>query len=109
MSAARSAPTAAPIRTGRARRLGTLAATAVLTVLGALLTPAPATAHEGDAPSLLVSSSPDRSAAASLSGATVRGSIYPFLPAAADITLVEFWLDNPTRSGSPRQAERQAP
>jgi N-acetylneuraminic acid mutarotase len=106
------APQAVPWtrRESRSARSPVGALTALL-VAAALIATAPvsATAHEGDAPSLLVSSSTNRAASASLSGATVKGSIYAFLPTDAEISVVEFWLDNPAMSGAARQVERSGP
>lgn len=108
----------APLRTPtvrfeatRARRRGVVAVLAAVAVTATLVVaaPRPAAAHEGDLPSLLVSSSANRSAASSLSGATVTGSIYPFLPEQAGISVVEFWLDNTSLTGAPRQIERISP
>lgn len=92
----------------RRRTVAVFAAIAV-TVTLAVAAPQPAGAHEGDLPSLLVSSAANRSAAASLSGATVKGPIYPFLPEQTGISVVEFWLDNTSMTGAPRQVERSAP
>lgn len=88
--------------------LATLTAVAVAATLAVTVLTA-ATAHEGDVPSLLVSASANRAAAASLSGATVKGAIYAFLPTDAQISVVEFWLDNSAMSGAPRQVERVGP
>jgi N-acetylneuraminic acid mutarotase len=109
MPAAPHASSGDPTRPVRGSRRTALAAAAALAMFTALLTPAPAAAHDGAAPSLLVSFSPNRSGSASLSGATVKGSIYPFLPAADGITAVEYWLDAPAMAGSARQVEREAP
>ncbi|MET4638416.1 kelch repeat-containing protein [Mycetocola sp. 2940] len=103
---------ALPVRAGalgaRRRIVALLAAVAVTSTL-ALAAPQPVAAHEGDLPSLLVSSAANRSAAASLSGATVKGMIYPFFQEQAGISAVEFWLNNTSMTGAPRQVERTAP
>jgi N-acetylneuraminic acid mutarotase len=93
--------------TGR-RRLAVAAA--ALSMMGTLFLPTGAAlAHEGDAAALQVSSSAGRTPSASLSGATVKGSVYAFLPAEPDMVSVEFWLDNPAMTGAPRHTERAAP
>lgn len=53
---------------------------------------------------LLVSSSPDRSGAFVLSGATLQGSVYAFLETSASVTRVEFSLD-----GDFQQTDQAAP
>jgi len=68
-----------------------------------------ASAHSSTELALQVSSSADRSASASLSGATVRGSVYAFLPPPADVAQVAFFLDDEDMSGAPRQVERTSP
>lgn len=79
-----------------------------LLVALALLPLTAATAHE-TGPQLLVSTNGDRSGAASLTGATLRGDAYVFLPEEGDVESVQFWLDNTAMSGSPRSTESQAP
>jgi N-acetylneuraminic acid mutarotase len=91
------------------RRVAAWLAVLVLAAGLAATAPGSAAAHEGDAPALLVSSSSNRAAASSLSGATVKGSIYPFLATGAEIAMVEFWFDNPGMSGAPRRTEREGP
>jgi Purple acid Phosphatase, N-terminal domain/Calcineurin-like phosphoesterase len=58
---------------------------------------------------LLVSTSPDRSNAQPLHGATVSGQIYVFLSPESGVTRVRFWLDQPSLSGTPRQTEKNPP
>jgi glucose/arabinose dehydrogenase/N-acetylneuraminic acid mutarotase len=58
---------------------------------------------------LQVSRSADRSSPAPLEGATVAGPIYVFVPSAADIREVRFYLDDTGRVGAPRQIEQRAP
>lgn len=60
------------------------------------------------AQSLLVSTSADRSAPVTLHGTTQRGSIYAFVTGSG-IFRVQFWLDDPTRSGPPRHTESLDP
>lgn len=85
------------------------AAVAVITLAGIVLGISPAAAHEGEAPALQVSSAANRSPSASLSGATVKGSVYAFLPTATGSASVQFWIDDPGMVGAPRQTERTAP
>ncbi|WP_159085105.1 Kelch repeat-containing protein [Planctomonas deserti] len=56
-----------------------------------------------------VSTSASRTPSGLLSGASVKSSIYPFVPAQPEIRMVEFWLDNEAMTGAPRQVEREAP
>jgi hypothetical protein len=58
---------------------------------------------------LLVSNHPDRSSAAPLQGATVQGKLYVFLEPAADVDGVLYYLDDPERTGAPRQTENNPP
>ena len=68
-------------------------------------TPPPPPTH-----SLLVSSSPNRSAAVPLEGANLGGNVYIFTsPDTPNISLVRFWLDNPSHTGSPRRTEGSGP
>lgn len=76
-------------------------------LLGMIVFAPPSTAHE-DGAQLLTSARADRSAASSLSGASVSGRIHVFVDA-ADATRAEFWLDNQALAGQPRQVENQAP
>jgi acid phosphatase type 7 len=62
-----------------------------------------------EAPSLVVSLSSDRSGPQALEGERVAGIVYVFVPATDQISRVRFWLDDPDRSGSARQDERNAP
>jgi hypothetical protein len=85
--------------------LGRRLAVDLLLVLAAIVsTPAAAAAYE-----LLVSLSPDRSAPASLAGASVSGNIYVFTSPQTGATQVRFWLDNPQMTGAPRQVENNPP
>jgi hypothetical protein len=55
---------------------------------------------------LLVSNSPDRSTAVTLSGQETAGNIYVFLSLeSGGISQIRFYLDNPSMTGSPRQVE----
>ena len=55
---------------------------------------------------LQLSTSPDRSNAAALAGATVSGSVYVFThDTRSGVVRVRFWLDDPTMSGAPRRSE----
>lgn len=58
---------------------------------------------------LQVSTSPDRSSAVLLEGATVSGEIYVLVPALSGITKVTFYLDDPNRQGAPAKVEGRAP
>ncbi|WP_190294908.1 kelch repeat-containing protein [Marinobacter sp. R17] len=59
--------------------------------------------------SLLVSTSPNRSNASSLQGSQVAGDIFIFVPDDSTISRVQFYLDNPTKTGGARQTESLAP
>jgi hypothetical protein len=61
------------------------------------------------APQVLVSSSPDRSGAVSLTGGALTGPVAIFVEPAAAIATVRFYLDDPGRLGSPLQTEVEAP
>jgi hypothetical protein len=59
---------------------------------------------------LLVSTSSVRTDAAALEGRQVSGNVYVFTsPDTSDITRVQFYLDDPTRTASPIQTETGAP
>ncbi|MEX0763016.1 MAG: hypothetical protein WD333_11370 [Dehalococcoidia bacterium] len=58
---------------------------------------------------LLVSTSPDRSGAQELDGASVSGDIYIFVAPESGTRGVSFWIDNPDMSGDPDQFEGRAP
>lgn len=90
------------------RTSSVIATVAGLTLTGIVAAPL-AAAHEGDLAALQVSSTANRSPSSSLSGASVKGTIYPFLPTAAEIRSVQFWLDNTAMTGAPRQTENTAP
>jgi hypothetical protein len=55
------------------------------------------------------STSADRSAPVRLDGATVSGRIYAFTLPHTGPTQVRFWLDDPSRSGTPRKIEKTGP
>ena len=59
--------------------------------------------------SIMVSSSPSRANAVALSGTTRAGSLYIFATPTAGVVKVTFWLDDPQRSGLPKQVESYAP
>jgi hypothetical protein len=59
--------------------------------------------------SLEVSDRAGRGASRPLAGTTVSGSVAIFVPRDPAITQVEFFLDDPSMSGPPRQTERLAP
>lgn len=63
----------------------------------------------GGSYTLQVSKNSDRSAAGSLAGATVAGKIYAFTAPDEGASQVKFWLDDPNKSGTPRQVEKAAP
>lgn len=75
-------------------------------MLGAIVVPATA---GGAQPSLLVSSSANRSGAVPLDGTTQTGNIYVFVAHVSGTTKVSFWLDDPTRTGAPRHVENGSP
>jgi hypothetical protein len=58
---------------------------------------------------IVVSTAPDRSAPVPLDGATVSGRIYVFTLPHVGPTLVQFWLDDPAMSGTPRKIEKSGP
>jgi N-acetylneuraminic acid mutarotase len=78
---------------------------ALFVLLGAVGAGLFATSASAASASLMVSTSPDRSSGKLLQGATLNGSVSVFVPAAAGITSVTFWLDNPTRVGIPHHVE----
>jgi hypothetical protein len=91
-------------------------AAVTLATAGVLVSPAGiAVAHEGDAGALQVSGSAGRAPSSSLSGASVKGSVYAFLPTEPDVSSVQFWLDNcstpgdPTLFGGDKNAGRDRP
>ena len=58
---------------------------------------------------LLVSAAPDRSNPQSLGGRTLGRLVYIFVSPSAAVTRARFWLDDPTRTGPPRQVENLPP
>ncbi|MEY2448503.1 MAG: hypothetical protein QOH79_1979 [Acidimicrobiaceae bacterium] len=90
------------------RRLRRSVAVVVALVLVFAVAPL-AEAHDGDAPPLQLSSNPNRSPAVSLSGSTVVGLAYIFLPTDTTIAKVYFWLDDPQLTRAARQVESLAP
>ena len=58
---------------------------------------------------LLVSAAPDRSNPQGLAGQALSRLVYIFVGPSATVTRVRFWLDNPTRTGPPRQVENVPP
>jgi Bacterial Ig domain/Putative Ig domain len=58
---------------------------------------------------LLVSAAPDRSNPQSLGGRTLSRLVYIFVGPSAAVTRARFWLDDPTRTGPPRQVENLPP
>lgn len=58
---------------------------------------------------LMVSNNPDRSSATPLLGSTVNGIIYVFVPSQPEISRIDFYINNPQKSGSPFQTERKPP
>jgi hypothetical protein len=61
------------------------------------------------APTLLVSSAPDRSNPQSLGGGTLNRLAYIFVSPSTGVTRVRFWLDDPARTGPPRRVESLPP
>ncbi|MEX2123335.1 MAG: kelch repeat-containing protein [Woeseia sp.] len=59
--------------------------------------------------SVMLSNAPDRSAPALLHNATVDSQIYVFTLPEPGVTRVDFFIDNPTLSGSPFKRENAAP
>jgi len=59
--------------------------------------------------SLMVSKFADRSSPTALSGQALSGNVYVFAVPYTGISRIEFYLDDPTMSGSPRQVERRVP
>lgn len=68
-----------------------------------------ASAWRSTSVSVKVSSSPDRSSARTLAGATVSGQVAVFAAPSSSVTRVRFWLDDPYRRSTPRTVEYQAP
>jgi hypothetical protein len=83
-----------------------LPVTLVVLVLAMLVSVPSARAASGV---LRVSSSANRSPSGPLSSTVLGGNQYVFVTGTADITKVSFWLDNPTRSGTPTHVENTAP
>lgn len=70
----------------------------------------PSSPDEGDSAfTLLVSDSQNRAGAASLANTTLAGNVYPFLAPEDGVLRVRYYLDDPGRSGGPRQVENVAP
>ena len=59
--------------------------------------------------SLKVSKQANRSGASELKGATVSGNIYVFTAPDSGVSKVQFYLDDPNMSGTPKQTESVAP
>lgn len=89
----------------RAARPSALSVLLACLLLFSLAGPAAAQATD----ELQVSLSPDRSSPTPLEGAALSGNVYIFVPAAAGITRVRFFVDDPNMAGSPRTIERSAP
>ncbi|MDN4473492.1 Kelch repeat-containing protein [Demequina zhanjiangensis] len=68
-------------------------------------TPAPTTSTYG----IELSTLADRSASVPLDGATVTGDAFIFTTPDTDVDTVQFWLDDPSMSGSPDKSEGKAP
>jgi hypothetical protein len=96
---------------GRSSRHARSRAARALAVLVCALVLGGAGAEAAGANSLAVSSKPDRSGAVTLGGQTYAGSavIYVFLQPSTAVKTVRFYLDDPTRSRTPRQTESLAP
>ena len=56
-----------------------------------------------------LSTSPDRSGAVPLDGATLSGAVYVFASIAEPVNSVRFFLDDPSMSGTPAKVESRAP
>lgn len=67
------------------------------------------TSSAAPAAGIVVSSSPDRSAAELLDGSTVAGDVYIFWSPADGVDAVDFWVDNTRMLGRPDKTERNAP
>jgi|GEM_PF-3817797 len=89
--------------TATVQATGSGVATAYLTVSFQVVAP-PSGSY-----SLMVSAAPDRSGATGLNGSTVAGDIYVFVPQQTGMSRVEFWIDNPQKTGSPNQRENLPP
>jgi len=97
-----------PTPYGVARRHA-LCALLTLSLLGVGTLGSVPAAHAAEGFELLVSSTSNRTSPAPLASATVTGTAYVFLSPEAGATQVRFWLDDPTRSSSARQIEKNAP
>jgi Purple acid Phosphatase, N-terminal domain/Calcineurin-like phosphoesterase/Viral BACON domain len=97
-------------RVKEARRRGRWIAVArtLLATLCALVVAGTAAGAAG-AYELRVSSSADRSNSRALEGASLAGDAYVFVSPETGISQVRFWLDNPTRTGTPYMIESRAP
>ena len=70
---------------------------------------APLLESEAIVKDLLVSSSANHSASKVLDTTAVKGNIYVFTGETSGIKQVDFYLDDPTRSGKPKMTEKSAP
>lgn len=92
------------------RRLRGWAVLSVLAVLVSFvgLTAPAATAADGD-PTISYSLDPKRGSPAPLDGATLGGTIYPFLTGDAGVTSATWWLDDPEMAGEPTRVDITSP
>ncbi len=81
------------------------------TTTPATTTPSPTTVPPPPAPAVMASRYSNRPHAFVLNGSTVSGNLYVFtnLSLNAQLTQVEFWLDDPTGIGAPRRVDTAAP
>jgi glucose/arabinose dehydrogenase/N-acetylneuraminic acid mutarotase len=91
-------------RPGRAHRLGRFLVATLLAVLGPALAAAGAEAYE-----LRVSTTSDRASSTLLEGATVSSNRYVFVSPDAGPVKVRFWLDDPSRVGTPYSSDDAKP
>jgi hypothetical protein len=90
-----------------ARGALTVLIAALLALVGATAGAQPAAAAvEFD---VMFSATSDRSAPAALDGATVDGTLYAFIAPETDVETVAFYLDDPTKSGTPENIETNPP
>jgi len=82
---------------------------AIVALLAVPVAVSAAGAQATNAFTLLVSTSPDRSDAVELEGATLSGNVFAFVSPEAGASQVKFWIDNPSMSGTPFTFEKNAP
>ena len=96
-------PTSRPLHVYRPQLL------LIIGIVTALLIPFAVNAGQGTPYSLMISSSPNRVAAAPLAGNAVRGSVYIFLTPTTGVVKTSFWLDDAAATGAATHVEHYSP